>query len=232
MWELIYKESWAPNNWCFWIVVLEKTLENPLDRKIKQVNPKGNQSWIFIGRTDAKPLILWLLDVKNWLIGKDPNVGKDWRQEERGMTEEEMVGWHHWLCAHAFEQAPVIGDEQGSLACWSPWGPKESDMPEWLNWTELNFGERVLLSSSWNVYHFGDIASREKVNWELSNTIRQKMKKLIVPCLESTKNNSVVFFNILRLRAVHILSCNHFFETSTILGSRMEKYQKWIIINF
>ena len=164
MWELVYKESWAPNNWCFWTVVLEKTLENPLDSKIKPVNPEGNQSWIFIGRTDAEALTLWLPDVKNWLIGKDPNVGKDWRQEERGMTKEEMVGWHHWLYAHAFEQAPVVGDEQGSLACWSPWGPKESDMPEWLNWTELNFGERVLLSSSWNVYHFGDIVSREKVS--------------------------------------------------------------------
>ena len=100
MWELDYKESWAPKNWYFWTVVLEKTLENPLDcKEIKQVSPKGNQPWIFIGRTDAEAEvpILWLPDAKNWLIGKDPDAGKDWRQEEKGTTEDEMVGWHHWL---------------------------------------------------------------------------------------------------------------------------------------
>ena len=111
MWELFYKESCTPNNWCFWIVVLEKTLENPLDsKKIKPVNPKGNQSWIFIGRTDAEAPILCSPNAKNWLIGKDRDAGKDWRQEERGMTKE-MVGWHHWLYGHAFEQATVVGDE-------------------------------------------------------------------------------------------------------------------------
>ena len=98
MWELDYNESWAPKNWCFWTVVLEKTLESPLDcKEIQSVRPKGNQSWIFIGRTDAEvevPL-LWPPDVKNWLIWKDPDAGKDWRQEEKGMTEDEMVGWHH-----------------------------------------------------------------------------------------------------------------------------------------
>ena len=105
IWELDYKESWAPKNWCFWTVVLEKTLESPLDCKIKPVNPKGNQSWIFIGRTDAEAetLILWLPDVKSWLIGKDHDAGKDWRQEEKGTTEDEMVGWHHWLNGHEFE---------------------------------------------------------------------------------------------------------------------------------
>ena len=93
MWELDYKESWAPKNWCFWTVLLEKTLESPLDcKEIQPINPKGNQSWIFIGRTDAETPILWPPDVKNWLIGKDPDDGKDWRQEERGMTEDEMVG--------------------------------------------------------------------------------------------------------------------------------------------
>ena len=105
-WELDYKESWALKNWCFWTVVLEKTLESPLDCKaIQPVHPKGHQSWMFIGRIDAKAEtpILWPPDVKNWLIGKDRDAGKDWRQEEKGMTEDEMVGWHHWLDAHEFE---------------------------------------------------------------------------------------------------------------------------------
>ena len=139
MWELDYKESWVLNNWCFWTVVLEKTLESPLGKEIQSVHPKGNQSWILIGRTDgeAEAPILWLLDAKNWLIGKDPDAGKDSRQEEKGMTEDEMVRWHHWLDGHKFEQAPGVGDGQGSLACCSPWGCKESDMTERLNWTEL-----------------------------------------------------------------------------------------------
>ena len=96
MWELDHKESWALKNWCFWTVVFEKTLESPLDYKIKPVNLKGNQSWIFFGRTDAEVPTLWPPDMKNWLTGKDPDAGKDWKQEEKGMTEE-MVGWHHWL---------------------------------------------------------------------------------------------------------------------------------------
>ena len=124
-------------NWCFWTVVLEKTLDSPLDCwEIQPVNPKGNQSWIYVGRTDveAEALILWSPDAKNWLIGKDPDAGKDWRQEDKGTTEDEMVGWHHWLDGHEFEQAVGVGDGQGSLACCSPWGHKESDMTERLNW--------------------------------------------------------------------------------------------------
>ena len=106
MWELDYKESWALENWCFWTVMLEKILESPLDTKeMQRVPPKGNQSWIFIGRTDveAETPILWPPDVKNWLIWKDPDAGKDWGQEEKGMTEDEMVGWHDWLNGHEFE---------------------------------------------------------------------------------------------------------------------------------
>ena len=136
MWELDHKESWVLENWCFWTVVLEKTLESPLDcKEIKPVNPKGDQSWMFIGRTyaEAETPILWPPDGKSWLIWKDPDAGKDWGQEEKGMTEDEMVGWHHWLDGHEFEQALGGGDGQGSLVCCSPWGLKESNMTERLN---------------------------------------------------------------------------------------------------
>ena len=136
MWELDYKESWELKNWRFLTVVLEKPLESPLDcQEIKPVNPKGNQSWIFTGRTnaEAETPILWPPDAKNWLIWKDPDAGKDWRREEKGMMEDEMVGWHHWFNGHEFEQAPGVGDEQGSLACCSSWGCKQSDKNEWLN---------------------------------------------------------------------------------------------------
>ena len=132
MWEFDYKESWMPKNWCFWTMELEKTLESPLDSKeIQPVHPKGNQSWIFIGRTDAEAEtpILWLPDAKNWLLGKDLEARKDWRQE-KGTTEEEMVGWHHQLNGHEFEQAPGVGNGQGSLVCCSPWGHKESETTE------------------------------------------------------------------------------------------------------
>ena len=131
-----HKEDWAPKNWRFWTVVLEKTLESPLDcKKIQPVNPKGNQSWIFIGRTDAEAEIpiFWPPDVKNWLIGKDPDAREDWRRKEKGMTEDEMVGWHHQLDGHEFEQAPGVGDGQGSLVCCSPWGHREPDVTEQLN---------------------------------------------------------------------------------------------------
>ena len=150
MWELDYKESWAPRNWCFWTGVLEKTLESPSDcKEIKPVNPKGNQSGLFVGRVDAeaKAPLLWPPDVKQWLIGKDPDPGKDWRQEEKGMTEDEMVGWHHRFDGHEFEQALGIGDRQGSLACCSPWGRKESDTTEWLNWTDIQISHMYLWAS-------------------------------------------------------------------------------------
>ena len=123
MWELDHKEGWVLKNWCFWTVVLEKTLESPLNcNEIKSVNPKGNQFWIFIGRTDAeaKAPVLWLRDSKSRLISKDPDAEKDWRQEEKGTTEDEMVGWHIRLDWHGFEQALGIGDGQGSLSCCIP----------------------------------------------------------------------------------------------------------------
>ena len=119
MWELDYKESWAPKNWCFSTVVLEKTLESPLDcKEIQPVHPEGDQSWVFIGRTDveAETPMLWPPDVKSWLIWKDPNAGTDWGQEEKGTTEDEMVGWHHWLDGHEFGWTPGVGDGQGMVS--------------------------------------------------------------------------------------------------------------------
>ena len=135
MWEMDYKESWDPKKWYFWTVMLEKTLDSSLDcKEIQPVNPKGYQSWIFIGRTDAEAEapILGPCDTKCLVIGKNPDAGKDWRQE-KGRTENEIVGWHRWLNEHEFQQAPGDSEGQGSLLCCSPWGLTESDTKEWLN---------------------------------------------------------------------------------------------------
>ena len=138
-----HKEGRVLKNWCFWTVVLEKTLESPLDcKEIQPVHPKVNQSWLFIGRTDADAPILWPPDVKNWLTGKDPDAGKDWGQEEKGTTEDEMVGWHHQLDRHEPKQASGDGEGQGSLACCSPRGHKELETTEQLN----NNNNKTLLS--------------------------------------------------------------------------------------
>ena len=121
--------------------VVEKTLEGPLNcKEIQPVYPKRDQSWVFIERTDveAETPILWPPDAKSWLTGKDPDAGKDWGQEEKGMTEDEMAGWHHWLDGREFEWTPGVGGGQGGLVCCSSWGCKESDTTEWLSWTELN----------------------------------------------------------------------------------------------
>ena len=147
MWELDCEETWVLKNWCFWTVVWEKTLGSPLDcKETPPVHPKGDQSWIFIGRTDAKAetLILWSPDVKNWLIWKDPDAGKDWRQEEKGTTEDEMVGWHHRLNEHEFEWTPGVGDGQGGLECYDSWDRKELDTTVWLNLTVLKWSSEQL----------------------------------------------------------------------------------------
>ena len=141
MWELGYKESWVQKNWCFWTVVLEKTLESLLDcKEIQPVHPKGNQTWMLIGRTDveAETPIFWPPDVKSWLIWKDPDVGKDWRQEEERTTEDEMVRWHHWLIGHKFGSTLGVCDGQGGLECCSSWGCTELDTTERLNWTDIH----------------------------------------------------------------------------------------------
>ena len=145
--------------------MLEKTLESPSDcKEIQPVHPKGNQSWIFIGKTDAEAEtpILWPPDVKNWLIWKDPDAGKDWRQEEKGTTEHEMIGWHHWLDGHEFEWILGVGDGQGSLVCCSPWGHKESNTTKRLNRTEHNYLKMLLFLSSWG--QFPGQHSQPKVN--------------------------------------------------------------------
>ena len=131
------KESWAPKNWCFWTVVLEKILESPLDcKEIQLVHPKGDQFWMFIGRTDveAESLILWPPDVKSWLIWKDPDAGKDWGQEKKGTTQER---WLDGITNSMYMGLGRVGDGQGGLACCSSWGHKELDTTDWLNWTEL-----------------------------------------------------------------------------------------------
>ena len=154
LWELDYKESWVLKNWCFWTVVLEKTLESPLDcKEIKPVHPKGDQSLIFIARTDAEAEapIFWPPDVKNWLTGQDPDAGKDWRQDEMGTTGDETVGWRHWLNGHESEQVPGVGDGSGSLVCCSPWGRKVGhDWASELNWTELKYGIDTV--SDWGLF--------------------------------------------------------------------------------
>ena len=143
MWELDCEESWVPKNWCFWTVVVEKTLESPLDCKEIQPVHSEEHPWDFFGRNDAKAEspVLWPPHGKSWLIGKDSDAGRDWGQEEKGMTEDEMAGWHCWLNGCEFGWTPWVGDGQGGLACCSSWGRKESDTTERLNWTEPVFAQ-------------------------------------------------------------------------------------------
>ena len=141
MWELDCEEGWALKNWCFWTVVLAKTLESPLDcKEIQPVHSEGDQPWDFFGRNDAKAEtpVLWPTHAKSWLIGKDPDAGRDWGQEEKGTTEDEMAGCNHRLDGRESEWTPGVGDGQGGLVCCSSWGRKESDTTERLNWTKLN----------------------------------------------------------------------------------------------
>ena len=147
MWELDCEESWVLKNWCFWTVVLEKTLESPLDcKEIQPLHSEGDQPWDFFGRNYAKAEapVLWPPHAKSWLIGKDSDAGRDWGQEEKGTTEDEMAGWHHRLDGCEFEWIPGVGDGQGGLACCDSCGGNESDMTEWLNWTDGLFRASLL----------------------------------------------------------------------------------------
>ena len=171
MWELDYKESWASKNWRFWTVVLEKTLESPLDCKgIQPVHSKGDQSWVFIGRANAKAetTIPWPPHVKSWLIGKTSDAGKDWGQEEKGTIEDEMAGWHHWLSEHESEWTPGVGDGQGGLACCNSCGRKELDTTEWLNWTELRLFHPWCFQA--RILEWGAISSSRGSSWPRDQT--------------------------------------------------------------
>ena len=151
MWKLDCEEGWAPKNWCFWTVVLEKTLVSPLDcKEIQPVHSEGDQPCVSFGRNDAKAEtpILWPPHAKSWLIGKNSDAGRDWGQEENGTTEDEMAGWHHWLDGRESGWTPGVGDRQGGLACCNSWDHKESDTTERLNWTELNWTGELILSSN------------------------------------------------------------------------------------
>ena len=186
MWELDYKESWAPKNWFFWTVVLEKTIESPLDYKeIQPVHHKGNQSWIFTGRTGAEAPILWPPDVKNWLIWKDPDAGKDWKWEEKGTTEDEMVGWHHRHNGHEFEEVPGFGDGQGSLS-WTSMDCVLQSMGsqrvryDWA--TELNWTELMASPFQFSTFQMAQvltfpIMNDPPENWMFVNSYRNNYKK-------------------------------------------------------
>ena len=163
--------------------MLEKTLESPLDcKEIQPVHPKGDQSWVFIGRTDveAETPILWPPDSKSWLIWKDPDAGKDWGQEEKGTTEDEMVGWHHWLNGHGFGWTLGVGDRQGGLACCGSWDHKKSDTTEWLKWTELNCFIDYTNAFDWIMTNCGKFLERWEyqtmlpVSWEICMHVKKE----------------------------------------------------------
>ena len=173
MWELDCEESWVPKNWCFWTVVLEKTLESPLDcKEIQPDHSEGDQPWDFFGRNDAETEtpVLWPPHAKSWLIGKDSDAGRDWGQQEKGTTENELAGWHHWLSGHESEWTLGVGDGQGSLACCDSWGHKDSDMTERLNWTERNCALRKY--THYNLCGSGGLASHFNF-WHCRKYIKQ-----------------------------------------------------------
>ena len=166
-------ESWTIKkaeqlkNWCFWTMVLQKALESPLDcKEIQPVHSKGDQSWVFIGRTniEAETPILWPPDVKIWLIWKDPDAGKDWGQEEKGTTENKMVGWHHQINGHGFGWTPGVGDGEGGLACCGSWCRKELDMTERLNWTEMTHQDMIICNNGTKIYFIKNFFSER---WEV-----------------------------------------------------------------
>ena len=167
--ELECEESWTPKNWCFWTVVLEKTLESPLDfMEIQPVRSKGDQPWVFFGRTDAEAetLVLRLPHEKSWLIGKDSDAGRDWGQEEKGTTEDEIAVWHHQPDGHEFEWSPGDGDGQGGLAWCGSWGRKESDTTERLNWTELKVHWKEFFHQMCSIHViFAIVATNHLFSW-------------------------------------------------------------------
>ena len=188
MWELDYKESWVLKNWCFWTVVLEKTLESPLEcKEIQPVHPKGDQSWVFIERTDveAETPVLWPPDVKSWLIWKDPNAGKVWGQE-KGMTKDEMVGWHHWLNGHGFGWTLGVGDGQGGLVCCDSWAHRVGhNLATELNWIKYRGKTNIYL-----------VLSRYQVLLKYTLTLFIS----ITPCMREVLSSPFYGLSTLKLR--------------------------------
>ena len=194
-----HTESWALKNWRVWTVVLEKTLESPLDcKEIQPVHPKGDQSWVFFGKNDAKAEtpVLWPPHAKRWLIGKDSDAGRDWGQEEKGTTEDEMAGWHHWLVGHEFEWIPGVGEGQGGLACCNSWGHEESDTTEQLNelnWTEHHWiTKKVFWVQVWTTVLYiikrffnGFKSYISKTNIDLFSGYRKSMFNLVKKIIQS-----------------------------------------------
>ena len=169
-WELDCEESWVPKNWCFWTVVLQKTLESPLNcKEIQPVYYEGDQPWDFLGRNDAKAEtpILWPPHAKSWLTGKDSDAGRDWGQEEKGTTEDKMAGWNHWLDGREYGWTLGVGDGQGGLACCDSWGRKESDTTERLNWTEL-----WKISCIWPLVFLFSFITHRVVPWIFINPLQ------------------------------------------------------------
>ena len=198
MWELDCEESWAPKNWCFWAVVLEKTLQSPLDcKEIQPVHPRGDQSWVFIGRTDveAGTPILWPPHAKSWLIGKDPDAGMDWGQEEKGTTEDEMAGWHHQLDGHELESTPGVGDGQGGLACWDSWGHKESDTTELLNWHTDRYLAEILKGIFLNLSRIKIIISNSHDTKLLFYSLGRIYHKIVLTCRSNFRVSSLPIKN-------------------------------------
>ena len=219
--------KWCPcflihcmKNWCFWTVVLEKSLESPLDcKEIQPVHSEGHQPWDFLGRNDTKAEtpVLWPPHAKSWLIGKDPDRGKDWGQEEKGTTEDEMAGWHHWLDGHESAWTPGVGDGQGGLACCDSWGCKESDRTERLNWTEEEyilqnfqsfFHYRGFLISALSIFPYWEVASSQQRShrYWLSHPLEQALQPLtLLPTFKNEDNPDSYFTWVMKVHEMMVL---------------------------
>ena len=233
MWELDCEETWEPKNWCFWNWCWRRLLESPLDcKEIQPVHSKGDQPWVFFGRNDAEAetAVPWPPHAKSWLIGKDSDAGRDWGQEEKGTTEDEMAGCHHWLSGHEFEWTPGVGDEQEGLACCDSWGLKESDTTERLNWTELNWTQTkaAFLNGSLQVQLSGSDFSYSLHNSELiAFRYIAKAEKAMAPHSSSLAWKIPWTEEPGRLQSMGSLKVRHDWVTLLSLFTFMHWRRKW-----